>query len=451
MATEIKIDRGDGSIETIPIEGLEKWIAEIQKFNSVRSDSSNDGSYTAALSTLVRNEINRGFEELHKAIRAEAIQRNQAAAESSASAVFRSRAVLHPMTAYGRQFAVAAKEDPVRGLFVRAAQIGTIGIPPTLPSPMHSNYNGFDPRAIRAVVETYFLQEGIIGRKEVFDDVIAEAKTAVVDARMATEMAKGGGERAFEEAKAAVEATRALQGAFETSEKKHAALLQDSLSKYEATLEAGEAVRKKRIDEWEVEQREQAERRDEDAKTTMDGWIAERTREIEAAKSALKISFATETAHTYWAETKYKRHRNWAIGSGIVGFLYMAAIIGGIGYLAWRILSSDKAPKGFDKPLLETPISAVALLVVGTILVIWLGRLIARTYMAHMQLVEDAKERATMIETYIALIRADAMKPEGAEAQKAIFRTASSGLLAGDGSPDTPVEVLMKQLTPKKD
>lgn len=449
MASDIKIERGDGTLESVPTKDVNKWIDEIEKFNRLRAESPGQNSFLQALLTLVRRTTDEAIQELRKALHQEALARNQAASESSASSLFRSRALLNPKSQYGRQFALAEKQDPLYGLYVRTAQIGTIGIPPALSSPMHTNYNGLDPRAIRASVETYFIQEGIIGRKQIFDDLMDTVRRAAADAMLAKELADNAGKEAFERATAAVEAERALRASIQSSEQQNAVAISEWLSRNERSLASNDERRQKDFEEWRKLRTEQSDRHQEETKATIDAWIAERTKDIEAAKSALKISFATESAHTYWASTKYKRHRNWAIGSGLVGVLYMSAVVSGVGYLAWLILSSDKPPKGFDKPLLETPVSAVALLVVGTILVIWLGRLIAKTYMAHMQLVEDAKERATMIETYIALIRADAMKAEGAEAQKAIFRTASSGLLAGDGAPDTPVEILMKQLGKK--
>lgn len=449
MAEEIKIDRGDGTTEIIPLDTLDAWKSEITKFNDLRIERANQNPYVGALLQLVRGQVDQSLQELAKAIEPSAIQRNQAAAETSASAVFKSRSILNPKSEYGRQFTVAQKEDAVQGLFVRAAQINTIGIPLTLPSPAHNNLQGLDPRAVRAIVETYFIQEGIIGRTEAFDALLVASRTAISNADKSAKQASDEARAAKMQAAAAQVATREINAAFESENKRRNDLLDEWLNRQAKDQSIRDEHRQKQLDEWLGKQVAELGGYQDQQRKSNEAWIADRTKEIDAAKDALKASFATETAHTYWNVSKYKRHQRWALWTGIAGVLYLTIVAAGIGVLAWRLVAGP--PRGFDQPLLQTPVSVVALFVLSGILVIWVGRLLARTYMAHVQLAEDAKERATMIETFIALIRAGAMKSEHVDALKAIFRPAASGLLAGDGSPETPVEVLMKQFGSKKD
>ena len=110
----------------------------------------------------------------------------------------------------------------------------------------------------------------------------------------------------------------------------------------------------------------------------------------------------------------------------------------------WRsVISGNK--------FLDAPFVLVAGTIIATIFAIWGGRLLTRIWIAHLSLAEDAKERATMIETFVALVREKIIEPTKADdALKALFRSASTGL-TGDASPDTPIEVVTKTITGAKD
>lgn len=177
-------------------------------------------------------------------------------------------------------------------------------------------------------------------------------------------------------------------------------------------------------------------------KDQVDKWQAEKDSEIANTKEAYRISFATQKAHEYWATTKYDRHTKLAKKSFWAGIIYICLVLGGAA--AFVALGSGF----FNQPIWQTPLALALPLAIAVVAFIWLGRLLARTYMAHVQLAEDAQERATMIETYIALISAGVLDSSKAdEAQKALFRPASIGLLAGDSGPDTPIEVVSKALS----
>lgn len=177
------------------------------------------------------------------------------------------------------------------------------------------------------------------------------------------------------------------------------------------------------------------------AKDQLDKWLKDKESDINGAKEALRTSFATESAHTYWATDKFKRHSDLAIGTRRIGYIYMAAVLA----IAFAALLFGTH---LSQPLWQTPLSVVIPFAIVVIGIVWVGRILGRTYMAHMQLAEDAKERATMIETYIALIRADVIdKTKAEDAQKALFRPAATGLLAGDSGPDTPIELVTKAVS----
>ncbi len=184
--------------------------------------------------------------------------------------------------------------------------------------------------------------------------------------------------------------------------------------------------------------------------TKLDEWTSAKNAELESAKDAFETSFATQEAHTYWATTKYHRHTRLAQKLLIGGALYVFLVFVAAALFVWkgRVFLNGHV---FEKTIWETPLAVALPLAIVAIVVIWLGRLLARSYMAHVQLAEDAQERATTIETYIALIRAGVLdKANAEEAHKALFRPTSSGLLAGDSGPDTPIEIVTKALSGSK-
>lgn len=182
----------------------------------------------------------------------------------------------------------------------------------------------------------------------------------------------------------------------------------------------------------------------ESLNSKLDSWTKEKTSELTGWRDAFQTSFATEAAHTYWANTKFKRHAAIAQKLFLAGIGLFIFVLGSAGTMVWL-------GRGHKQAIWETPMAIALPLGVSIVAFVWLGRLLARTYMAHVQLAEDAQERATMIETYVALIRADVLdKSKAEDAQKALFRPASSGLLAGDGGPDTPIEVITKAISGNK-
>lgn len=175
-------------------------------------------------------------------------------------------------------------------------------------------------------------------------------------------------------------------------------------------------------------------------KQNVEDWTREKANELESWRDAFRTSFAVEAAHTYWAKTKFQRHSRIATQLMFVGIGYLVSVLAVLAGIIWMGRASKE-------PFWQAPVSIALPLALTLIVLIWLGRLLSRSYMAHAQLAEDAQERATFIETYIALIRAGVLdKSDAVEAHKAIFRPASLGLLSGDGATDTPIEVVSKAI-----
>lgn len=233
----------------------------------------------------------------------------------------------------------------------------------------------------------------------------------------------------------------------------------ERISRFEEYASEAESKRRQEFDQQKLESIRWTEERQSELKALTndmvtraaslkeqaDKWQADKDIEIKNANDANRISFATQKAHEYWATTKYNRHTRLAAKLFWVGCGYAGFVLGG------TILFLIFGAKFFNQPIWQTPLAFALPLAVAVVALIWLGRILARTYMAHVQLAEDAQERGTMIETYVALIAAgvlDSSKVE--EAQKTLFRPGSVGLLAGDSGMDTPIEVISKAISNQK-
>ena len=92
-----------------------------------------------------------------------------------------------------------------------------------------------------------------------------------------------------------------------------------------------------------------------------------------------------------------------------------------------------------DKP----PYWKLALLGIIAVLGVWLARLIVRIFLSHLHLGTDAKERVTMIQTYLALLREEhGLKDDERQLiLQTLFRPSATGIVKDDGIPPSLVEI----------
>lgn len=75
--------------------------------------------------------------------------------------------------------------------------------------------------------------------------------------------------------------------------------------------------------------------------------------------------------------------------------------------------------------------------------ILWAARIITRLYLGNIHLANDARERATLIETYLALnLENAATEADRAQIIAAIFRRSTDGVVRDDGAPLTPATIL---------
>ena len=80
------------------------------------------------------------------------------------------------------------------------------------------------------------------------------------------------------------------------------------------------------------------------------------------------------------------------------------------------------------------------------VLGVWLARIIVRIFLSHLHLETDAKERVTMIQTYLALLREEHALKEN-ERQvilQTLFRPSATGIVKDDGIPPSIIDIVSR-------
>lgn len=191
-------------------------------------------------------------------------------------------------------------------------------------------------------------------------------------------------------------------------------------------------------------------------------------------KEAYDKNMALQAPVRYWG-AKRKKHQRWAIATGVVVMILMVLSVGFLssqvksvkqGYVvqaanamkkktpvpnakadasnAKRVASSSEAD-------LQTVDSNgwhfdLALLLLEATLCFWVIRIGVRMLLSHIHLENDAAERVTMAQTYIALLRRGKL-PEGDDLKTvlaALFRPSGDGIVKDEGVPPSMIDLLTK-------
>jgi hypothetical protein len=161
--------------------------------------------------------------------------------------------------------------------------------------------------------------------------------------------------------------------------------------------------------------------------------------ECQRAIENLHTEAAMRAPKSYWG-TRAKDHRE-AVGKARkwwhISLAAMLAIVVACGIILVCVL----------KPTSEfgaaRTIGFGILFTTGLSLLVWLSRQLLRDLRSHEHLAEDASERVTMIETYSALKQAGLETANLDQILAALYRPASTGLIA-DSGPVLPIEVFLK-------
>lgn len=191
-----------------------------------------------------------------------------------------------------------------------------------------------------------------------------------------------------------------------------------------------------------------------------DFYIQEFNRQVEIHKVKMSESedfyekkLAVKNAVTYWKEKANKHLRNsWVFGG--ISFLLMFIALYFLYSFGNYILDIDmNAVDSKGKRLLDEKgalqLWVYGFFLVGVTLSIWFIRLIVKVFLSNLHLLSDAKERETMILTYLAFEREENTLEPGDRnlILPAIFRVSTNGYIKDDSTPNSPINIIAKKFT----
>jgi Family of unknown function (DUF6161) len=129
-------------------------------------------------------------------------------------------------------------------------------------------------------------------------------------------------------------------------------------------------------------------------------------------------------------------------------FAGLAIIVGGV--IFYSIFREVKTlltpPVGVANPEQWHPeYWRLALLTASGLFGVWIVRIVVRLFLSNVHLHTDAKERVTMVQTYLALLRRGKItKDDERLILQTLFRPTSTGIMKDDGVPLTALEAISK-------
>ena len=170
--------------------------------------------------------------------------------------------------------------------------------------------------------------------------------------------------------------------------------------------------------------------------------------DMEATKALYMEHMALKAPVEYWKKkatehkTGAKAMRKFLLGYAVCGTVLLLA---GLYFLFSRSIEVVTA----GAPVSVLFILATMGLVVTTI-AFWGGRILTRLYLSEEHLKIDAGERATMVETYLALTSVNqASKDDRAIILASLFRPTADGIVKDDAAPDfSPAGIISRIATP---
>lgn len=147
----------------------------------------------------------------------------------------------------------------------------------------------------------------------------------------------------------------------------------------------------------------------------------------------------------YWEE-KARKHRlaREELAKVLIAFSIVATFALGFGlyWLAEHVLAVAK-----DEPSTHAYLVFATLGVVATTIVFWIARVLTRLFLSQHHLEIDSEERATMVQTYLALTATNMASPdERAIVLNSLFRPTTDGIVKDDGAPDLGPSALLSRL-----
>lgn len=171
---------------------------------------------------------------------------------------------------------------------------------------------------------------------------------------------------------------------------------------------------------------------------------------MEASEKFYESEFAVKKAVTYWTK-KARNHKLYSILFGVItGILMITTFISIIRFGTYLVGLNMDDPTGTGKKLLTESgalqIWVYAVFIGALTLVVWVIRILVKIFLSNLHLLSDAKERETMIMTYLAFEREEQVlsKEDKDLILPSIFRVSSNGIIKEDSSPNPIMNIFTK-------
>ncbi len=196
-----------------------------------------------------------------------------------------------------------------------------------------------------------------------------------------------------------------------------------------------------------------ADEQNEEIIKRFDEEFSRHKKQMKQSEEFYEKKLAVKNAVTYWKNKARSHYLNSWIFGIIAAFLLIFSFYQ-ITNIADYILNLDMNPDNKKAKRLLDENGALQLWVygfflVGVTLVIWFIRLIVKVFLSNLHLHSDAKERETMILTYLAFEREEkTLKPTDRDLiLPSIFRVTTNGYIKEDSSPNSPINIIAKKFT----
>lgn len=174
---------------------------------------------------------------------------------------------------------------------------------------------------------------------------------------------------------------------------------------------------------------------------------------MEESEKFYESELAVKKSVTYWTD-KAKIHKRNSIGFGIAsGIMLVATVISVIFFGKYIIGLNLDDENGVGNRILTQSgalqIWIYAVFIGALTLVVWIIRLLVKIFLSNLHMFSDAKERETMIMTYLAFEREEQVlnKEDKNLILPSIFRVSSNGIIKEDSSPSPIMNFFTKGST----
>lgn len=163
---------------------------------------------------------------------------------------------------------------------------------------------------------------------------------------------------------------------------------------------------------------------------------------MKASEKFYESELAFKKAVTYWTN-KAEGHKFYSFIFGFLTVILMGFMLSVIYNFGMYIVGLDISDvNGVGRRILTDSgalqIWVYAFFIVSLTITVWFIRLLVKVFLSNLHLFSDARERETMIMTYLALEREEQVleKDDRELILPSIFRTSSSGIIKDDSSPN---------------